>query len=67
MSGEKNPTILLKNQIRPIIFPAKNVNSLTSESEDRHELILVVGTVLVIIDLNLFQAEREANKKNKSI
>lgn len=55
---KKKPTILLKNQIRAIIFPVKNMNSLTSESEDRHEWIWVVGTILVIIDINLYQVDK---------
>ena len=44
------------------------MNYLTSDSKVRHELILVVGTLLVIIDINLFQAEENVSKRrNKPI
>ena len=35
------------------------MNYLTSESENGRELILVVGIVVIIIDINLIQAKRE--------
>lgn len=37
------------------------MNYLTSDLKDGPKLILVV--ILVIIDINLFQTERKANKK----
>lgn len=44
-----------------------SMNCLTSDSKDRHKLMLVVGTVLVIIDLNLFQSERKANRSQSNL
>lgn len=43
------------------------MNCLTSDSKDRHELMLVVGTVLVIVDINLFEAERKVNRNQSNL